>query len=248
MEYLTKIKTSDQFIKEFEEIRKIKTDKDIEAGLDEISKRTPANTPDYMTANQYMKQNKDNMEMLEERRLKNDSMRDKLAYLDNQIEYYEKEIERKATIEKNKLRIEVLKKDKEYLNTLQHLSKTDEHPFNQPQTEIAKWGYEGVTYYPQFKTYDEPLVAEQNYQNKTLDQLIEHMKRMQTQLDKHEALLKNELHKQKSRRSVHDDHDVAHIRLMEKSDEFLKKMKHTLSNTKTEGGRKTKKHKKNIKK
>ena len=109
MDYLTKIKTSDQFIKEFEEIRRIKTDKDIEAGLDEISKRTPANTPDYMTANQYMKQNKDNMEMLEERRLKNDSMRDKLAYLDNQIEYYEKEIERKATIEKNKLRIEVLK-------------------------------------------------------------------------------------------------------------------------------------------
>ena len=121
MDYLTKIKTSDQFIKEFEEIRRIKTDKDIEAGLDEISKRTPANTPDYMTANQYMKQNKDNMEMLEERRLKNDSMRDKLAYLDNQIEYYEKEIERykelikkrdhvdihKSTIEKYKLRIEV---------------------------------------------------------------------------------------------------------------------------------------------
>lgn len=258
MDYLTKIKTSDQFIKEFEEIRRIKTDKDIEAGLDEISKRTPAvNKSKYESTEQYMKNNKDNMEMLEERRLKNDSIRDKLAYLDNQIEYYEKEIERykefikkgdhvdihKGTIENYKLRIEVLKKDKEYLNTLQHLSRREENPHNQPQTEIGSWGYEGVTYYPQFKTYDEALVAEQNYQNKTLDQLIEHMKRMQTQLDKHNALLTNELHKQKSRRSVDDDHDVAYIRLMKESDEILKKMKHTLSNTKTEGGRKTKKHK-----
>ena len=206
MDYLTKIKTSDQFIKEFEEIRRIKTDKDIEAGLDEISKRTPANTPDYMTANKYMKQNKDNMEMIEERRLKNDSIRDKLAYLDNQIEYYEKKIEmnkefikkgdhvdiHKGTIENYKLRIEVLKKDKEYLNTLQHLSRIDENPFHPNPEVVGLWGYEGVTYYPQFKTYDEALVAEQNYQNKTLDQLIEHMKRMQTQLDKHDALLTNE--------------------------------------------------------
>lgn len=250
MDYLTKIKTSDQFIKEFEEIRRIKTDKDIEAGLDEISKRTPANE-------QYMKQNKNNMKMIEERRLINDSIRDKLAYLDNQIEYYEKEIESykelikkgdyvdmyKATIERNKLTIEVLKKDKEYLNTLQHLSRIDENTFHPNPEVIKSWGYGGVSYYPQFKTYDEALVAEQNYQNKTLDQLIEHMKRMQTQLDKHDALLKNELHKQKSRRSVDDDHDVAYIRLMKESDEILKKMKHTLSNTKTEGGRKTKKHK-----